>query len=297
MTTPLTGVGIFEAALRFGPEQQALDCAAELEELGYSALWIPDIGGALLDRLETLLASTSRITVASGVLNLWFQDSAEVAARRAALAKNLRDRLLLGIGASHAQIVNPRHPGKYTRPLAVMNHYLDALDAADPPVPADRRLLAALGPKMLGVARDRSAGSLTYLVTPEHTAIAREALGPDRLLAPEQGVVLETDADAARRIARKNIDIYFDFPNYVNNWRRLGFTEDEVRRPGSDRLIDALIAWGDEQAIANRVRAHTDAGADHVCIQIMIDRDDQTTMPRPQWRTLAPALVEAVTSR
>ncbi|WP_210435204.1 LLM class flavin-dependent oxidoreductase [Saccharopolyspora sp. ASAGF58] len=166
MTTPLTGVGIFEAALRFGPEQQALDCAAELEELGYSALWIPDIGGALLDRLETLLASTSRITVASGVLNLWFQDSAEVAARRAALAKNLRDRLLLGIGASHAQIVNPRHPGKYTRPLAVMNHYLDALDAADPPVPADRRLLAALGPKMLGVARDRSAGSLTYLVTP-----------------------------------------------------------------------------------------------------------------------------------
>jgi probable F420-dependent oxidoreductase len=294
VTKPVAGVGVYEAGLRFGPAAEAAECAAELEELGYTAAWVPDVGGPLLDRLGCLLKATSTLTVASGVLNLWLQPAVEVAAWYAGMDDQFKNRLMLGIGASHAQIVNPQQPGLYRQPLAAMNSYLDELDNAQRPLPPRKRLLAALGPKMLATARDRSIGAHPYLATPEHTAAARSILGPESLLAPEQGVVLEADARKAREIARKNLDAYFGFPNYLNNWRRLGFTEDDIRRPGSDRLIDALVAWGDAQAIADRVRAHRDAGADHVCVQIMIDRDSTETMPRQHWRDLAPALVEAV---
>jgi probable F420-dependent oxidoreductase len=172
-----------------------------------------------------------------------------------------------------------------------MREFLDALDAAPEPLPVGDRVLAALGPRMLELARDRAGGAHPYLVTPEHTATAREILGAGRLLAPEQGVVLETDPTRARDIARKNLAAYFGLPNYVNNWRRYGFDDADVTAPGSDRLIDALVAWGDEQAIAERVGQHRQAGADHVCIQVMVDRDDMAVFPVEQWRRLAPALI------
>jgi probable F420-dependent oxidoreductase len=291
MSNRLTGVGIYESALRFGDPAQAADCAAEIETLGYTAVWIPDIGGDVFGAMDALLAATTAMTVASGVMNLWQHDPEDSARRYADLATRYGSRILVGIGASHESFVDTADAARYRRPLSKMGEFLDALDAASPALPADGRMLAALGPKMLELARDRSAGAHTYLVTPEHTEQARSALGPDRLLAPEQGVVLERDPDRARAIARQNIAVYFDLPNYVNNWRRQGFTDEDVAAPGSDRLIDALVAWGDEEAIAKRVREHRDAGADHVCVQIMIDRPDATVFPREQWQRLAAALV------
>jgi probable F420-dependent oxidoreductase len=169
-----------------------------------------------------------------------------------------------------------------------MQAYLDALDAADPPLAAADRVLAALGPRMLAVARTRAAGTHPYLVTPEHTAAARAALGPERLVAPEQGVVLESDPERARAIARGHLARYLDLPNYANSWKRIGFTDEDLADGGSDRLVDALVAWGAEATVAERVRDHRDAGADHVCVQVLVE--DVRGFPREQWRALAPAL-------
>jgi probable F420-dependent oxidoreductase len=284
VTERLGGIGVWEAAMRYGDPAAGGDYAAEVEELGYSAVWIPDVGGNLFGVLGSLLASTSSITVASGVLNLWAQDPTRSAAGFHELVAKYGPRVLIGIGVSHGPVVDGAEPGRYRRPLARMREFLDALDAAPEP-------LAALGPRMLELARDRAGGAHPYLVTPEHTATAREILGAGRLLAPEQGVVLETDPTRARDIARKNLAAYFGLPNYVNNWRRYGFDDADVTAPGSDRLIDALVAWGDEQAIAERVGQHRQAGADHVCIQVMVDRDDMAVFPVEQWRRLAPALI------
>ena len=291
VTERLGGIGIWEAAMRYGDPAAAGDYAAEVEELGYSAVWIPDVGGDLFGALGSLLASTSSITVASGVLNLWAQDPTRSAAGFHELVAKYGPRVLIGIGVSHGPVVDGAEPGRYRRPLARMREFLDALDAAPEPLPVGDRVLAALGPRMLELARDRAGGAHPYLVTPEHTATAREILGAGRLLAPEQGVVLETDPTRARDIARKNLAAYFGLPNYVNNWRRYGFDDADVTAPGSDRLIDALVAWGDEQAIAERVGQHRQAGADHVCIQVMVDRDDMAVFPVEQWRRLAPALI------
>jgi probable F420-dependent oxidoreductase len=199
--------------------------------------------------------------------------------------------VLIGIGVSHAPVVDGAEPGRYRRPVARTREFLDALDAAPELLPVGDRVLAALGPRMLELARDRAGGAHPYLVTPQHTATAREILGAGPLLAPEQGVVLETDPAQARDIARRNMAVYFALPNYVNNWRRYGFGDADITAPGSDRLIDALVAWGDEQAIAERVGQHRQAGADHVCIQVMVDRDDMAVFPVEQWRRLAPALI------
>ena len=177
--------------------------------------------------------------------------------------------------------------------MQVTRRYLDELDAVSPTVPRDRRVLAAIGPKMLELARDAAGGAHPYLVTPEHTKVAREALGEGPLLLPEQHVVLETDAARARAVARESIAIYLQLPQpatYVNNWRRLGFGEDDFADGGSDRLIDHVVAWGDEATIAARVQEHFDAGADHVCVQAYTGAE-QPGFPRAEWRALAPALV------
>jgi probable F420-dependent oxidoreductase len=208
----------------------------------------------------------------------------------AALEADHPGRSLLGIGVSHPIFIDQTHPGQYKKPLQVTRRYLDDLDAVSPTVPRDRRVLAALGPKMLELARDRAGGAHPYLMTPEHTKVAREALGDGPLLAPEQHVVLETDAARARAIAREGLDTYLQLPNYVNNWRRLGFTEDDFADGGSDRVIDHVVAWGDEATIAARVQAHLDAGADHVCVQAYTEAE-RTDFPRAEWRALAPALV------
>jgi len=288
MTSPLSGTGIWSSALRYGDLAASAAIAPELEALGYTALWVPDIGGNLFEVLEALLASTSSIVVATGILNLWMHEPEVTAERFHAFVETYGPRVLFGIGVSHAPLVNSVAPDQYRRPLARTAAYLDALDAAEHPLPTSDRVLAALGPKMLELARVRAGGTHPYLVTPAHTASARDAVGPDRLVAPEQGVVLETDPSRAREIARANLAIYLTLPNYTNNWMRIGFTEDDLAGGGSDRLIDALVVWGDESTIRTRIDEHRDAGADHVCIQVLTD--DPTIHPLDQWRRLAPVV-------
>ena len=282
----LDGTGVWSPELRYGDPSEAADLAAELEALGFSALWVPDVGGDLFGSLEHLLSATSRAVIATGILNVWMHTAADVGAWRQGLDDDERDRLLLGIGVSHAMLIDAQPGMSWTRPLATMRTYLDAMDEAG--IPTDARCVAALGPKMLELARDRSAGAHPYLVTPEHTALARDTLGDGALLAVEQGVVLDTDADAARAVAREALGVYAMLPNYTNNWLRLGFTEADVQGL-SNRLVDALVAWGDADAIAARVQAHRDAGADHVCVQHLAARG--ATVDRQRWRVLADALV------
>jgi probable F420-dependent oxidoreductase len=287
----LGGIGIWSGELRYGDDDGAKrEAAAELEGLGYTAAWIPDVGGDVFGALRTLLEATTTLVAATGILNLWMHSAAHVGEGFAALEADHPGRTLLGIGVSHHLLIDNTHPGEYTKPLAKTRNYLDELDELTPTVPPARRVLAALGPKMLGLARDRARGAHPYLVTPEHTAVARAELGADPLLAPEQHVVLETDPAKARAVAREGLATYLMLPNYVNNWRRLGFAEDDFAHGGSDRLVDHVVVWGDEAAIAARVQAHFDAGADHVCVQASTGAD-QPGIPRAEWRALAPALV------
>ena len=285
----LTGTGIWSGALRYGDPAAAAEAAAELEGLGYRALWLPDVGGDLFGAVGNVLAATSTATVATGILNLWMHEASETAAQFHTLTAEHGDRFLVGIGISHAPLIDAGEAGRYRRPLARTREYLDALDAADQPLPTDRRVLAALGPKMLELARTRTAGTHPYLVTPEHTAIAREALGDGPLVAPEQAVVLETDPDRARAIARTHLSMYLGLPNYSNNWKRIGFTDDDLADGGSDRLVDALVVWGDEGAIARRVAEHRAAGADHVCLQVLTA--EVMGFAADECRRLAPAVV------
>jgi probable F420-dependent oxidoreductase len=277
MAVSLGQVGIWSNRLRYHEDRAAVaDAAAELDELGYGALWLPDIGGDVLGDVEHVLAATRRVAVATGILNIWMHEAAAIAAGVAALDERHPDRFLLGLGASHATVVRA-----YERPYSSMVAYLDALDAATPTVAPGDRLLAALGPRMLELSRDRAAGAHPYLVPVEHTRQARDILGPDRLLAPELAVVLEPDDGPAT--ARAHVADYLELPNYVRNLRRLGFGDEDFADGGSDRLVRALVAWGDEDAIAERVRAHLDAGADHVCLQVL----STEPLPRAAWRRLA----------
>jgi len=288
--TTLRGTGVWSSQLRYGDKGEAAASAAELESLGYTALWVPDIGGDVFAAVANLLAATRRVTVATGILNLWMHEAGTTAERHAELSAEHGPRFLVGIGVSHAPLIDHDSPGRYARPLAQMREYLDALDAADPPLAAGDRVLAALGPKMLELARTRTAGVHPYLVTPEHTALAREAVGPDAVVAPEQAIVLDRDPITARAAARLHLATYLGLPNYANNWRRLGFDDDDIVGGGSDRLVDALVAWGGEDELAARVQAHRDAGADHVCVQVLTD--EPRAFPREQWRALGPVLCE-----
>lgn len=283
----LAGVGIWSSQLRYGDQGEATEAAAELEELGFTALWIPDVGGPVLDSVDQLLSATKQVVIATGILNLWMHEPADVATRYAALSESHGDRFLLGIGVSHAPLIDSREPGLYRKPLAATRRYLDAIDATPQPVPVANRVLAALGPKMLELAANRSRGAHPYLVTPEHTRYAREQLGDGPLLLPEQTVLLTTDAEEARSLGTDWLRSYLALPNYANNLLRSGFTEEDVATV-SDRLFDAIIAWGDEETVLNRVRQHRDAGADHVCVQVLTA--DPREFPREQWRRLASAL-------
>jgi len=285
----LAGVGVWSSQLRYGDPAQAAEAAAELEELGFTALWIPDIGGPaqVLDSVGHLLSSTERVVIATGILNLWMHEPSDVAATYASLAATHGDRILLGIGVSHAPLIDSKEPGRYRKPLAATRAYLDAVDATDQPVPVANRVLAALGPKMLELAATRSRGAHPYLVTPDHTRYAREQLGAGPLLLPEQTVLLTDDAAEARALGTDWLRAYLAMPNYTNNLLRSGFTPEDLDAV-SDRLIDALIAWGDEDTVLRRVNEHYDAGADHVCVQVLTADPDE--FPREQWRRLAAAL-------
>jgi probable F420-dependent oxidoreductase len=283
----LSGVGIWSNQLRYGDPGESAEAAAELEELGFTALWIPDIGGPVLDAVEHLLRSTKQIVIATGILNLWMHEPSEVAARYASLTQTHGDRFLLGIGVSHAPLIDSREPGRYRKPLAATRAFLDALDAADEPVPVENRVLAALGPEMLGLSATRARGAHPYLVTPDHTRQAREVLGDGPLLLPEQAVLLTDNRDEARAVGTNFLRTYMALPNYANNLLRSGFTQDDLDSI-SDRLLDAIIAWGDEDAVVRRIDEHKQAGADHVCVQALTA--DPLGFPREQWRRLAAAL-------
>ncbi len=293
---PLRGTGIWSGALRFSDPAAIADAAAELEELGYSCLWIPDVGGEVFGAVRLLLESTRKLTVATGVLNLWMHSPEVTAAAHDLLQADYGDRFLLGIGVGHAARIDSVMPGRYRRPLRAMNRFLDGLDDAPVPLPRGGRVLAALGPKMLETAAGRAAGVHPYNVTPEHTAQARAVLGPDALVLPEQGVVLTTDPEVGRWVGRTYLQGYLTLPNYVNNMRRMGFGDDDFAGGGSDRLVDALVVWGDEQTIKARLDEHRAAGADHVCIQVLSVEQPTAVMVYGQpfrldgMRRLAPAL-------
>ena len=284
----LSGTGIWAHQLRYGDPSVAAELAAELDALGYDALWIPDVGGDVFGAIETLLDATSRTTVATGILNIWMHEPAEVAAQHAGWSDDWKARFLLGLGVSHQPLIDHNNPGRYTKPYSKMVEYLDGLDAAEVPWPKDARVLAALGPRMLQLAADRTAGAHPYFVPPEHVAVAREALGPDAIIAVEQAVVIDTDPATARTTARKHTAVYTTLPNYTNNLRRFGYGDDDFANAGSDRLVDAIVAWGSLETIAARVQGMRDAGATHVCIQVM-RADDET--PVADWRELATALI------
>jgi probable F420-dependent oxidoreductase len=288
ITSRLTGTGVWSAALRYGDAAEGADAAAELESLGYTAAWVPDIGGDVFGSVERLMAATSTMTIATGILNLWMHEPEETGAEHARLVAAHGPRFLVGIGVSHAPLIDMAEPGRYQQPLARMRAYLDGLDAAPQPLAPADRVLAALGPRMLQLARDRTAGAHPYLANPDHTAMARSELGAEPLLAPEQPIVLDSDPSTARATARAHLAGYLALPNYRNNLLRIGFSEGDVSDGGTDRLVDGVVAWGDSGAIARRVQAHRDAGADHVCIQVL--GVDPRQFPRQQWRDLAAAV-------
>jgi len=265
-------VGAWSFALDELPADGERAYAREVEALGYPALWFPESLGSkeAFSRAAVLLSATERIVVATGIASIWARDPFAMANGSRNLAEAYPERFLLGIGVSHAPSVAARGH-VYDHPLDRMRGYLDAMDAARYDAPGERRpprVLAALGDEMLRLAAERADGAHSYFVPVAHTARARGVLGADPLLAVEQTAVLEADADRAREIARAFAARYLELPNYANNLRRLGFTDDDVAAGGSDGLIDAVVVWGDEDAIAERVRAHLEAGADHVCLQI-----------------------------
>lgn len=286
MTVDLGRIGVWCGQLRRGDPRRARDAAPELESLGYGAVWMPaGTGDTFFPLASDLLAATRRMAVASGILSVWTNPAPDVARATAALEEASTGRFLLGLGVSHPHIVERQTGQRFEHPVAVVGRYLDEVAASDNPVPRDRMVLAALGPRMLELSRDRTWGAHPYLVTPEHTRIARFVLGPGRLLATEQAVVLETEPARARSIARRHLATYLQAPNYVNNWRRLGFGSEDVEGGGSDRLVDGLVAWGDLDVIRARVDAHLAAGADHVCLQAL--EEDADALPMSSWRRLA----------
>ena len=285
-------VGIWTFHLDLQPWTNSRAVVQEIEQLGYAALWLPEAVTRDAIVSSTLaLDATTNLVVATGIVPLYARDAMTLNAAWRTIEEAHPRRFLLGIGVSHKPSVEAMHKTTYAPPLATMRQYLDDMDAslflAAQPVTPPRRVLAALGPKMLALAAERADGAHPYHATPEHTAEARDILGADKILAVEQSVVLEPDPETARHTARNGLAVYMGLPNYLNNWRRLGFTDDDLAHGGSDRFVDAIVAWGDEDTIVARVQAHRDAGADHVCIQVLPTRAGP---PIEEWRRLAPAL-------
>jgi probable F420-dependent oxidoreductase len=287
-------VGIWTFTLDRQPAPMARDFLRHVQDLGFRALWIPEGLGSkeAFSHAAVLLSSSERLIVATGIASIWARDAVAMANGARTLADAYPERFVLGIGVSHESSVE-RRGQLYRQPLKRMREYIDAMEKAphacpDPEKPAPL-LLAALGPKMLELAAQRAAGAHTYFVPPEHTEVAREVIGSGPFLSPEQAVVVETDPDRARRIARKYMSGYIELPNYANNLVRLGWPEEDLSNGGSDKLVDAIVAWGDEEAIAARVQEHLDAGADHVSIQPLGERS--ADLPTEQLTALAPVLL------
>lgn len=286
--------GIWTPLLDLHPTPVGRDVVGALDEMGWGCLWRPESSGREPFITAAIwLDSCQRMAVATGIAQTHARHPMTTAAAARTLAESFPNRFLLGLGVSHAPMVEKVRGLDYSKPLTHMSGYLDAMDEA--PYTAfeaesgerPHRVLAALGPKMLALSAAKADGAHPYFVPPEHTAIAREAIGPDKFLAPEQMVVLNTDPATARELARKNMARYLALPNYANNLLRLGFTEDDIES-ASDRLVDAIVAWGSAEDVVERIRQHIEAGADHVCIQVLVD--DPVELPMEGWKLLADAL-------
>jgi probable F420-dependent oxidoreductase len=284
-------VGVWSWAFSGAPAAVLREAVPEVEELGYGAIWYPEaIAKETFAAGALLLSFGSELKVASGISSIYARDPVAMANGARTLADAFPGRFVLGLGVSHREPVTARGHD-YARPLPAMRAYLDGMDAApflgDEPDPPAPRILAALGPKMLDLARERAAGAHPYFVPVAHTAAARERLGPGKLLAPEQAFILTDDAAYARDLIREHTSFYLGTANYRNSMLRLGFDESELEDGGSERLRESVVVWGEEDAIRERVKAHLDAGADHVCIQVLPREFDLEPI-----RRLAPALVD-----
>jgi probable F420-dependent oxidoreductase len=286
--------GIWTTTLDAQPGAKAQDSVRELERLGYAAIWFGEsVRREAFSNAGLLLAATDRIVVATGIASIYARDALTMAAGQKTLAEAYPGRFLLGIGVSHRPNVEEVRGHVYGKPVATMRAYLEAMSKAPyqsvEPAEKPKTVLAALGPNMLKLAAEKTSGAHPYFVPVDHTRRARETLGPEALLAPEQAVVLETDPARARSIARGHTQNYLRLPNYANNLRRLGYTEEDVAGAGSDRLVDDVVAWGDLDQVTSRIRAHIDAGADHVCVQVLAQ--DLRALPMVAWRALAEKLL------
>ena len=255
---------------------EAANFARQVEELGYGALWYPEaVGRNTMVTAAWLLSQTKTLVIASGIANIYARDAQATVAARKALDELSGGRYLLGLGVSHAPMVQEMRGHNYNKPLQRMRDYLEKMNQAlyqsTPPSKEGELVIGALGPKMLALSAEMTDGAHPYNVTPEHTAMARKIIGPDKKLYVEQKVLLESDPEKARAKAREALSFYLGLPNYSNNWDRLGFSKADYQGGGSDALMDAMVAWGDEKAVRKRIEEHFQAGADHVCIQPLDD--------------------------
>jgi probable F420-dependent oxidoreductase len=285
-------IGLWTMTLDAVSPTASVECVREIESLGYRALWFPEAWGReSFTNAGLLLSSTSSLVVATGIANIWARDAVTTANGAKTLSAAYGDRFVLGLGVSHEPLVTRMRGHHYERPLRVMDDFLLAMDGA--PMMAEEgrtrvpRVIAALGPKMLELAAERTDGAHPYLVTPEHTQLARSIVG-DRFLGVEQAVVLGQSREEFLRRAHQHLENYSGLENYRNSWRRQGFGDGDLVRGGSDRLCDALVLHGDENAILQGAQRHLDAGASHVCLQVL--GADPGEVPREEWRRLAPAL-------
>ena len=290
-TLNLGKVGLWTAELDLQPMARAQETIAQLENMGFGTVWVPE--AVLREPFAStalLLSATKNMVLATGIASLHARTAQTMQAGWKTITEAFPDRFLLGIGVSHAPMVSGVHKGNYDKPYSTMVQYLDAMDAgiyfSTAPSTPPQRVLAALGPKMLKLAAERGAGAHPYFVPVEHTAFARETMGADALLAPEQAVVFETDPTKARAIARQHMNTYTRLPNYVNNLIRFGFGAEEIANQ-EDRVVDAIVAWGSTDTILARITDHFAAGADHVCVQVL--GETPGVLPMREWQELADA--------
>ena len=290
-TINLGRVGLWTADFDLQPMAKAQEAIAEVETMGFGTVWVPE--AVLREPFAStalLLSATKKMVLATGIASIHARTAQTMQAGWKTVTEAFPDRFLLGMGVSHAPMVNGVHKGNYDKPYSTMVEYLDAMDAgiffSPAPSTPPQRVLAALGPKMLKLAAERGAGAHPYFIPVEHTAFARKTMGAGALLAPEQAVVFETDPAKARDIARQHMKTYTRLPNYVNNLVRMGFTAAEVTNQ-EDRVVDAIVAWGTTEQIVSRIKGHLDSGADHVCVQVLTDAPG--TLPMKQWQELADA--------
>ncbi len=294
MTVPDLGrVGLWTFYLDLQPADRVRELVPEIEAMGWSCVWVPEaVNRDAVANSALLLSASTTMKIGTGIASIWARDAMTTAASLHTLSEAWPGRFVLGLGVSHQPMVDHLRGQDYAKPFSKMRDYLAAMDAAlymSPRPEEEHVVLAALGPKMLELSATAADGAHPYFVPVEHTAFAREHLGPDALLAPEQAVVLSTDAEEARRVARGHMATYLGLPNYTNNLRRFGWGDEDLADGGSDRLVDAIVAWGTVDDVRARVGAHFEAGADHVCIQVL--STDPTHLPLPEWRELAPALL------